>query len=744
MRFALMALAMATLLSLPVSAQKTAEKIQQVQETASLLQQERARKNFYRVFFPNKTLARKAAISFHAQMMAAHYDAGYLVMELEPDDIEKLESFKFRISPATEFIAQRETVLAAIQKNYQVAAQSLESGNPLASDDIGISSIPGYSCYQTVEETFSTVDTLLGDYPDLTQWIDAGDSWEKEEGLGGYDISVLKLTNKTIAGDKPKLFINSAIHAREYTTAPLTLAFANWLLENYGDNADATWLLDDHEIHLMLHTNPDGRKQAEGGILWRKNANQRYCGSTSNNRGVDLNRNFSFTWNITNGSGSSGNQCSSTYRGPFAASEPETQAMEAYVRSLWPDRRGAGRNDAAPADTSGIHLDIHSYSELVLWPWGDTNNPAPNVSGLRTLGRKFAFFNGYEPSQAIGLYPTDGTTDSVSYGELGVAAYTFELGTAFFQNCNTYNNTILPDNLEALIYAAKVVRSPYLTPAGPDSINLSLSSNADSSGVVAGTVVTLSATASDTRFNNSNGSEPSQNISQAEYYINTPPWKTGAEAIAISPGDGNFNSGNEALNASIDTAGFALGDYMLYVRSRDSAGNWGAVSAIYLKVVSDPGPVDPPQPPDPVEYCSASSNNGSEEWISEVNIGEFTNGSGSATYSDFSASLAPIELGLGTSDSLRLVPAFSGTNYREYWKIWIDLNRDGDFGDAGEEVFSSGSATSSSVSGNLSVPGSAATGLTRLRVVMRYNTAPSPCGSFNYGEVEDYSVNIVD
>ena len=62
----------------------------------------------------------------------------------------------------------------------------------------------------------------------------------------------------------------------------------------------------------------------------------------------------------------------------------------------------------------------------------------------------------------------DGTSDGISYGELGVAAYTFELGTSFFQSCSVYEGTIRPDNLPALIYAAKVVRTPYQTPAGPD------------------------------------------------------------------------------------------------------------------------------------------------------------------------------------------------------------------------------------------------------------------------------------
>ncbi len=106
-------------------------------------------------------------------------------------------------------------------------------------------------------------------------------------------------------GPKPKLFITAAIHAREYTTAELVTRFAEYLVNNYGTNADATWILDHHEIHIMLHTNPDGRKQAETGLSWRKNTNQNYCGATSTSRGADLNRNFAFQWGCCGGSSGS-------------------------------------------------------------------------------------------------------------------------------------------------------------------------------------------------------------------------------------------------------------------------------------------------------------------------------------------------------------------------------------------------------------------------------------------------------
>ena len=105
----------------------------------------------------------------------------------------------------------------------------------------------------------------------------------------------------------------------------------------------------------MLQANPDGRKKAEGGLSWRKNTNQAYCGATSNSRGADLNRNFSFYWNsCTPAQACSSNApCNLTYHGPSAASEPETQAVQTYMTSIFPDQRGEPLTSPAPADASG-------------------------------------------------------------------------------------------------------------------------------------------------------------------------------------------------------------------------------------------------------------------------------------------------------------------------------------------------------------------------------------------------------
>jgi carboxypeptidase T len=403
-------------------------------------------------------------ISFN--VLETNHDQGYHVVQATPLELERLEKAGLRV----EAEAAR-----TLDQYFQPRAALLDQ----------TSAIPSYPCYRTVEETFATAQSIVDTYPTLANWSDQGDSWEKTDGQGGYDMMVLMLTNSAVPGAKPKLFATSALHAREYATAELMTRFAEYLVNNYGTDADATWLIDHHEIHLMLQTNPDGRKQAETGLSWRKNTNENYCSFWPNYRGADLNRNFEFNWGCCGGS--SGSECDSTYRGPSPASEPETQAVQNYMLANFPDQRGPLDTDPAPDDATGLYLDIHAYGDLVLWPWGHTADLAPNATQLQTLGRKMAYWNNYEPKQALGLYPTDGTTDGFSYGDLGIASYCIELGTAFFESCSYFESTIVPDNMPTLIYAAKVVRTPYMTPAGPDAMNLSLSDGAAAPGVSPGT-----------------------------------------------------------------------------------------------------------------------------------------------------------------------------------------------------------------------------------------------------------------
>ena len=137
-------------------------------------------------------------------------------------------------------------------------------------------------------------------------------------------------------------------------------------------------------------------------------------------------------------------------------------------------------------------------------------------------------------------------------------------------------------------------------------------------------------------------------------------------------------------------------------------------------------------------YCDSSGNSQSYEYIAGVAVADLNNTSGASPYTDFTSYTANI-----TQDgtvSVSLTPGFASSSYTEYWKIWIDYNGDHDFEDAGEEVFSgSGSST---VTGSFTVPAAAPIGPTRMRVSMSYSTYASYCGTFSYGEVEDYTAQI--
>jgi len=139
-----------------------------------------------------------------------------------------------------------------------------------------------------------------------------------------------------------------------------------------------------------------------------------------------------------------------------------------------------------------------------------------------------------------------------------------------------------------------------------------------------------------------------------------------------------------------------------------------------------------------VTYCTASGNNQNYEWIAGVGVGSINNSSGKSGYTDFTS--ISTNLTKGGSVGVSLTPGFQGSSYTEYWRIFIDYNGDGDFADSGETVFSK--TGSSTVTGSFTVPTSASTGITRMRVIMRYGAYASSCGTFTYGEVEDYSVNI--
>lgn len=140
-------------------------------------------------------------------------------------------------------------------------------------------------------------------------------------------------------------------------------------------------------------------------------------------------------------------------------------------------------------------------------------------------------------------------------------------------------------------------------------------------------------------------------------------------------------------------------------------------------------------------YCTSKGNTYSDEWISSVVVGSFSNSSAAAGYTDFTSKTITMEV--GKAYSVTLTPGFGGSSYSEGWRVWVDLNNDKDFDDAGELVLAPSATSKTAVTGTITIPAGTSVGATRMRVSMKYNGFPTACETFSYGEVEDYTVSIV-
>ena len=205
-------------------------------------------------------------------------------------------------------------------------------------------------------------------------------------------------------------------HAREWLAVEVPFLLADFLLKESTTEPVKTWL-STTEIWVAPMVNPDGHEHTRTtDRLWRKNRRRNRDGSI----GVDPNRNYGYMWGTLNVSTSSHVPSDETYVGPRAFSEPETRAVRDLI---------------AMELFSGI-ITYHSYSQLILYPWGytadpvaDTNDRAKMKTLAQRMSTKIAAAHGatYEPKQSSQLYPTAGDTTDWTYGVYGIPSVTIEL-----------------------------------------------------------------------------------------------------------------------------------------------------------------------------------------------------------------------------------------------------------------------------------------------------------------------------
>lgn len=148
-------------------------------------------------------------------------------------------------------------------------------------------------------------------------------------------------------------------------------------------------------------------------------------------------------------------------------------------------------------------------------------------------------------------------------------------------------------------------------------------------------------------------------------------------------------------------------------------------------------------------YCTSGAEESIDEWIAGVQIGSWSHFSGNlGGYQNFTAEPPGIpEFHMKSSIPVTIIPGFSGQAFKEFFRVFVDFNADGDFDDAGELAFDPGFAHNGPMTGTLYTPEFTTSGLTRMRVVMKFGTAsiglPKACEIFGFGQVEDYCARLV-
>ncbi|HRJ49611.1 MAG TPA: M14 family metallocarboxypeptidase, partial [Phycisphaerales bacterium] len=299
--------------------------------------------------------------------------------------------------------------------------------------------------YKDLDAILAQLDAVAASKPQITVVETIGQSLESRP------IKAIRITGPGGPGNRPAVFYHGGQHAREWITPMTIMYFADRLVGSYGSDARVTDLLNNVEIILVPVMNPDGYSFSwTNQRLWRKNRRDNGNGTW----GVDLNRNWGYQWG---GEGASTSPSSETYRGPSPFSEPETQVMRDFITAN-PRIR--------------VHIDFHSYSQLILSPWGYTSDPPPDASTFNMLNAelKAAVERLYGTPYVAGptyttIYPASGGSADWTYGARGILGWAWELRDKGQFGFILPPEQIIPtgqETIECILLLAEYVAYPFV------------------------------------------------------------------------------------------------------------------------------------------------------------------------------------------------------------------------------------------------------------------------------------------
>jgi len=317
-----------------------------------------------------------------------------LIVFLDDSDFQKLQmtnfSYEVQIDDWFEYYS-RQPKLTETEK----ASVIQHSKDNFGVEGFGFGSMGGF---YTLAEAIAQLDSMKSRYSNLiTTKTSIGNTIENRP------IYMVKISdNPDVDEAEPEILYTALHHAREPQSMMQMIYFMYYLLENYNTNSSVQYIVNNRELYFIPVLNPDGYEynrttNPNGGGMWRKNRR-----NTSGSYGVDLNRNYGpYTyWNAPNG-GSSTTPSSDTYRGTAPFSEPETASLRDFLATRYFKNA----------------LNYHTYSNLLIYPYGALEQETPDSAIFREFARDMTAYNGYTygtDQQTVG-YSTRGNSDDYFY-----------------------------------------------------------------------------------------------------------------------------------------------------------------------------------------------------------------------------------------------------------------------------------------------------------------------------------------
>lgn len=622
------------------------------------------------------------------------------------------------------------------------------------------------NAYPTYAQYTAQMAAFAADNPSIAQLVNIGSS------VNGKDLLFIKLSdNVTTHEQEPRLLYTSSMHGDEIAGYPMMLSLIDFFITTYNDVAhprhtEIKNLIDNSEIWINPMANPDGTFYGD----WTNYADVSGARRTNANN-IDLNRN---------------------YPDPKDGAHPDGQVYQSETTAFM-----------TMADTYHfvVSANFHGGAEVFNYPW-DTYTTAEgrhtDDSWYEYIGVEYATHAQNNSPSGYFTYDPDGGSPGVTHGATwyrvagGRQDYmnydsqcresTMELSDAKIIPSNqiqdhwNYNRDALIDLLKQGVYGfnglvkdadtGNPIKAKITIIGMDDQVN-SRNSWVETElpigdyyrPIQAGTYDILyeaDCYQSFTLTNQTITDLQTVNLPDVLLVSNATPSNLSASNITSNSADLNWDGAlgstyniRYRINGTSTWTNTTSATTTLNIAALASSttyeyqvqGNCGSITSSYTSSTTFTTLA--------FTYCSSNGNNTTDEYIGNVTIGTINNNSGVGTtstgYSDFTAQSTDLDID-AAAPTVSVTKIWTGTAYSEAVSVWIDFNQDGDFNDAGENVFNDGPNNTATVSGVITIPSIASgtvLGNTRMRVSMKYNAAPTdPCESFSYGEVEDYTVNL--